>query len=204
MIYKEPVSFSTDFYFFHTIAQTESIRNMTDPCKTRTLPRLYASACRFFLMVLILFLVFSPLNSEARPPEKSTLGIGFGTAGILDHHKIVLGSLEYRPSFEYLNVRPWVGTDFGYQLFYVAGGILTHLHLTGNYFLTPSFGIGFYSSNKGIELGSHLEFRSGIELRYVFPDKNALAFHFGHVSNGSLGEKNPGSEILKVIYYFPL
>ena len=152
---------------------------------------------------MVLLLIFFPGTSEGLPTEKAILGMGIAVAGILDHNKILLGSLEYRPTVEYHTIRPWAGMEFGYDIIYLAGGILTNLHVTDKLSLTPSFGIGIYSSNEGIQLGSTLEFRSGVELSYGFHNDKRLGFHFGHVSNGGLGQKNPGSEILKVIYYFP-
>jgi hypothetical protein len=140
---------------------------------------------------------------EARPFDRSTLGLGAGLAGILDGHKILLGSLEFRPAFESFHLRPWVGMEFGYDLYYAAGGVLTNLHISERNIFTPSFGVGFYSTHNGIELGSHMEFRSAAELSHVFKNHSILGIQFGHISNGGLSSKNPGSEILKLIYYIP-
>jgi hypothetical protein len=136
--------------------------------------------------------------------ERSTLGLGAGVAGILDRHKVLLGSLEFRPAVEWLHLRPWLGMEFGYDLNYLAGGILTNLRISEKNILTPSFGAGFYSTHEGIELGSHLEFRSAVELSHIFRNSAVLGIQFGHISNGGLSSKNPGSEILKLIYYLPL
>jgi hypothetical protein len=157
----------------------------------------------FFLKVFILFFALFPPASIARPREKATLGMCTGVAGILDHNKLLLGSLEYRPTVEFHTIRPWAGMEFGYDIIYLAGGILTNMHVTDQLVFTPSFGVGIYSSNEGLQLGSILEFRSGVELSYGFHNNTRLGIHYGHISNGGLGHRNPGSEILKVIYYFP-
>ena len=155
-------------------------------------------------MVLVLFSGLIPANLTAQPTDTPVLGIGLGYAGILDEHKTGLLSLEYRPAIEKFHLRPWIGTEFGYKLFYFAGGILAHLQVGDALTITPSFGVGFYSTESGIELGHSLEFRSALELGYHFPNRHILGISFGHISNGGLAEKNPGSEILKISYYFPL
>ena len=48
------------------------------------------------------------------------------------------------------------------------------------------------------DLGYELEFRSGIEIGYVFCNKSRLGVHFYHISNASLGRKNPGEEACPV------
>jgi hypothetical protein len=174
---------------------------MPDYFETRSCPAICSCTRMFFLKVIILFLVFFPPDSKAHALGKSTIGVGIGFAGILDHDKIIMGSIEFRPNLEYLKLRPWSGMEFGYDLIYLAAGILYRIPFTEKLMLIPSFGAGFYSSQESIELGHQLEFRTAVELNYTFHNKTALGIHFGHISNGGLSKKNPGSEILKIIYY---
>ena len=153
-------------------------------------------------VIVVLFSVTIPCaNAQV---ETSIVGVGAGIAGILDSRKIVIGSVDYRPTLEKLRLRPWVGADFGYDLFYAAGGLLTHLKLTENLILTPSFGVGLYSHKGGIKLGSPVEFKSTLEVNYKLKNNRFLGVSFGHISNGGIDDKNPGSELVKICYYVPL
>ena len=59
--------------------------------------------------------------------------------------------------------------------------------------LTPSFSPGLYSmGNK--DLGSPLEFKSEVQLSIDFLSGSKLGYSKSHLSNGDLGEKNPGAD----------
>ena len=49
-----------------------------------------------------------------------------------------------------------------------------------------------------------LEFRSQIELATRFDDRSRLGLAFSHISNASVGERNPGTEILTLTYMVPV
>ena len=48
------------------------------------------------------------------------------------------------------------------------------------------------------------EFRTGIELAKRFRTGHRLGVSLAHLSNGSLSDKNPGTETLGLIYSIPL
>ena len=66
----------------------------------------------------------------------------------------------------------------------ITGGFLT---------LTPSFAPGYYSYGNGKDLGSALEFKSEIQLSLDLLNNSEFGFSYNHISNASLGEKNPGA-----------
>ena len=160
--------------------------------------------CFKISVIVVLFSIIITAPRANAQVEKSLVGIGGGIAGILDDHKILLGSVEYRPKLELIRLQPWMGVDFGYDLFYLAGGLLTHIKLTENYILTPSFGVGLYSHKGGIKLGSPVEFKSKLELNYRIKNNRFLGISFSHISNGGIDEKNPGAELVTICYYLPL
>ncbi|MCF8029524.1 MAG: acyloxyacyl hydrolase, partial [Desulfohalobiaceae bacterium] len=43
-------------------------------------------------------------------------------------------------------------------------------------------------------------FRSALKLSYELENRSRIGVRFGHVSNAGLGETNPGSEFLSLIY----
>ncbi len=60
--------------------------------------------------------------------------------------------------------------------------------------LTPSFAPGYYNQGDGKDLGHSLEFKSEVQLSLDLPQKNSqLGFSYNHISNASLGDKNPGA-----------
>jgi hypothetical protein len=72
--------------------------------------------------------------------------------------------------------------------------------------IAPSFAVGGYSQGAdGKELGHGIEFRSGLEVAYEFADSgDRLAVQLSHLSNMSLNDKNPGTEILQLNYSLPV
>ena len=63
----------------------------------------------------------------------------------------------------------------------------------GSVNLTPSFAPGIYSKGDGKDLGHPLEFKSEIQLSLDLPKSAEIGFSYNHLSNASLGDKNPGA-----------
>ena len=59
--------------------------------------------------------------------------------------------------------------------------------------LTPSFAPGYYNKGDGKDLGHTLEFKSEVQLSLDLPKSSQLGFSYNHLSNASLGNKNPGA-----------
>ena len=59
--------------------------------------------------------------------------------------------------------------------------------------ITPSFTPGYYNQGDGKDLGHALEFKSEVQLSLDLPKDSQLGFSYNHLSNASLGEKNPGA-----------
>ena len=60
--------------------------------------------------------------------------------------------------------------------------------------LTPSFSPGLYSMGDGKDLGSPLEFKSEVQVSVDLLPGTKLGYSQSHISNGDLGEKNPGAD----------
>ena len=63
----------------------------------------------------------------------------------------------------------------------------------GLFTLTPSFAPGYYNSGNGKDLGSALEFKSEVQVSFNLSDSAELGMSYNHISNASLGDKNPGA-----------
>ena len=59
--------------------------------------------------------------------------------------------------------------------------------------VTPSFTPGLYYEGDGKDLGHILEFKSEIQLSLNLSQSAELGFSYNHLSNASLGDKNPGA-----------
>ncbi len=63
----------------------------------------------------------------------------------------------------------------------------------GNFFISPSFAPGYYDEGDGKDLGHNIEFKSQVNLGWSLGDKSNFGFSYSHISNASLGDKNPGA-----------
>ena len=59
--------------------------------------------------------------------------------------------------------------------------------------LTPSFTPGLYGQGDGKDLGHMVEFKSELQLSFNLLKDSELGFSYNHISNASLGDKNPGA-----------
>ncbi|MDC0354093.1 acyloxyacyl hydrolase [Candidatus Pelagibacter sp.] len=59
--------------------------------------------------------------------------------------------------------------------------------------ITPSFMPGLYHEGNGKDLGHILEFKSEVQLSLNLWKNSELGFSYNHISNASLGSKNPGA-----------
>ena len=59
--------------------------------------------------------------------------------------------------------------------------------------ITPSFTPGLYNQGNGKDLGHLLEFKSEVQITLNILQNSQLGFSYNHLSNASLGEKNPGA-----------
>ena len=59
--------------------------------------------------------------------------------------------------------------------------------------ITPSFAPGYYHYGDGKDLGSPLEFKTELQMSFDISDSTHLGMSYNHISNASLGDKNPGA-----------
>jgi lipid A 3-O-deacylase len=164
-------------------------------------------SCLIWVLVLMVFVaMILPANAHDwfidDPP---LISLSIGAAEVFDSHQELFGCIEYRPAIRFFHVGPWMslGTGRNHEI-YAAIGVLLNIEIGHGWVLTPSFGAGYYNASSGLDLGFDAEFRSGIELTRHLPNGHRLGLSFSHLSNGSLGEKNPGTETFGIVYLFSL
>jgi hypothetical protein len=112
--------------------------------------------------------------------------------------------IEYRGAFRFCCFGPWIGVSRDYEsATYAAVGFFIDLRLGDRWAVTPSFGGGYFAAH-GFDLGSVLEFRSAIECSYRFNSGDRLGIGIGHISNGGISDRNPGTELAFLFYSFAL
>tara|TARA_B100001123_G_scaffold324620_1_gene364646 strand:+ start:113 stop:622 length:510 start_codon:yes stop_codon:yes gene_type:complete len=75
---------------------------------------------------------------------------------------------------------------------YIYTGIEWNVDM-GEMMFTPSFAPGLYHEGDGKDLGHVLEFKSEVQLSYISSENTSFGVSYNHVSNASLGDKNPGA-----------
>ena len=75
---------------------------------------------------------------------------------------------------------------------YVYTGVQANYKL-GKINFIPSFTPGLYSKGNGKDLGHIIEFKSELQISLDLFSNSQLGFSYNHLSNASLGTKNPGA-----------
>ena len=57
----------------------------------------------------------------------------------------------------------------------------------------PSFTIGLYDEGDGKDLGHTIEFKTQIQILFDISSSSEIGISYNHISNASLGDKNPGA-----------
>ena len=169
-------------------------------------PSLFANLCRRMgFVVAILGLFGSAATSSAQ--DQPRISLNAGKIGVLDN----LEEDNYL-AFEYLfsaktrlRLTPALGVSAAEDgSFYVYTDLKRHFWLNSHWLLTPSLGAGLYDGGDEVDLGHAVEFKSGLELGYEFDNRLRLGLGFFHISNSSLSNNNPGTEILAGTISVPL
>jgi hypothetical protein len=156
-------------------------------------------------VVPFLLLICSWIYAKGQSFDPPLIQIGGGAFNVTKHKRSALIQVEYKWRPVVAKLRPFVGlmgTDK--ETLYAYGGIGYDIFIGKNFALTPSFAPGLYYRGKGKKLWYPLEFRSSIEAAAVFGGQHRIGVQFYHVSNASMGRKNPGAEALVFFLAIPL
>ena len=135
-------------------------------------------------------------------PAFLTLAAGAFDAG--EDDTAFEGRVEYRHDGQLWIFKPFGGvmaTSDGAA--YAYAGVLIDAYWGNRIVTTLSFAPGAYHEGDGKDLGHTIEFRSQFEIAWRFDDRSRLGLALSHMSNASIGDKNPGEESLTLNYSFP-
>ncbi len=166
--------------------------------------RLRRSVFAFGMFLVLATVAGAPGRARAEDPAFISLGLGYYDINRQSDEAVDF-RLEYRHGEKLWIFKPWVGIEGTSDgAVYAAGGILVDVFFGRRVVVTGSLGAGYYAEGDGKDLGYELQFRSQIEMAYRFDDRTRLGLAFSHISNASLGDTNPGVEILNLYYSIPL
>lgn len=153
-------------------------------------------------------------NSTGDLPLSLTLGAGYynilndkGEPGHEDRDKggAGIGRVELRFNQEFLRIRPFIGIEGNTEsATYVYGGGMFDVRFGEHFILSPNAAVGAYFNGDGRDMGSTLEFRTGVEAAWEFDNKMRIGAAFHHISNAGIGDVNPGVETLTLNLSIPL
>ena len=155
---------------------------------------------KFYFSLLFVFFAFS-INAEELKNNNSSNAFNVYT-GMFDFSddgkRSTLIGIQHQNEFlnrdTFLgNLSPITGAMFtADNAAYVYTGVQAQYKF-GAINVTPSFAPGYYNKGNGKDLGHALEFKSEVQLSLDLPKTSQLGFSYNHLSNASLGDKNPGA-----------
>lgn len=130
---------------------------------------------------------------------------GLGAFDFLHNYTAAEGRLEFRFAQSIFFWHPLVGTMFTSKgSVYTYGGFRLEIPVGKHVLILPIATVGDYEKGGGKDLGSHVEFKTGIEVNLVFANGVRVGPAFDHISNAGIGKKNPGEENLMLMVSVPL
>ena len=158
------------------------------------------SAIKLILTFFILVFAFSSIAEEKNINTRSTeISVFTGTFDFSDEgKKSTLVGFQHQN--ENLNRDTFLGNLSPVTGLLItadnAGYIYTGIqaqYKIGVLNFTPSFTPGLYHEGDGKDLGHVIEFKSELQISLDLPNTSELGFSYNHISNASLGDKNPGA-----------
>ena len=151
------------------------------------------------LIALVSFSFFSFAYSEDKKLLNTELNLFTGMFDFSDNKQAagVIGLQHqnddlFRESF-LGKLSPITGGFFtDKSTFYLYSGVQAEYKL-GFLTVIPSFAPGYYNYGNGKDLGYPLEFKSEVQMSFNLSDSSHLGMSYNHISNASLGTKNPGA-----------
>ena len=154
-----------------------------------------------FLTIIFLIIFTCSLSAEELETDKQNSELNFYT-GMFDFSddgkRSTLVGLQHQN--ENLNRDTFLG-----NLSPVTGALITAdnaayfytgveaQYKIGSINFTPSFAPGLYHEGDGKDLGHLVEFKSELQFSLDLSTNSELGFSYNHISNASLGSKNPGA-----------
>jgi len=152
-------------------------------------------------------LLLACASLHAAGANDSQLALTVSQTSLLDDpHDPVHYGVEYHfGTLSTWKLRPVIGiTTAGHSASFVYADLRRDFRFARDWSVTPSFGLGRFDPDDVLDLGTLLEFRTGVAVAYHFPAQYRLELGLYHFSNGGIAAKNPGTEALVLSFGIPL
>ncbi len=152
-----------------------------------------------FITLFFIFCSFSTIAEELNNNQNTEFNIYTGVFDFSDDGK-KSNLFGFQHQNENLNRDTFLG-----NLSPITGGLITadnaayiYTGIQAQYKIgalnfTPSFTPGLYHEGDGKDLGHVIEFKSELQFSFDLSNNSLLGFSYNHISNASLGNKNPGA-----------
>jgi lipid A 3-O-deacylase len=160
-------------------------------------------------MKRLLFFLFCLLHGGALfafEYRAALLSAGGGYLSAGSRHSGGLFQIEYKWNRVYCQCfRPQAELIMPeFRSLFLGVGCALELYLNRCLLFCPNFSAGLYYCGKGKDLGFPLEFRSALEFAYEFQHQGRIGLQIWHISNASLGHRNPGANAVAAYLAFPI
>ena len=157
---------------------------------------------KFFLNILVAFLALFPISFVSVADEnlqQTEINMFTGMFDFSDDKQAsgLLG-LQHQNEDLYRNsflgkLSPITGGFLTEKsAFYLYSGVQAEYEL-GPINFTPSFAPGYYNYGSGKDLGYPIEFKTELQMSFDLSNTTHFGLSYNHISNASLGTKNPGA-----------
>ncbi len=158
----------------------------------------FSIACPFFIHA-------SPVPHAVAGGSEDRLIFHGGVSGVFDGEKNPALAIEYRWGVEKAGLQPWIGAGWAPDgAVFAGGGLLRTWRPSKRWEMVLGFGPGYYDRHEGLDLGSQIEFYSFAEAGWELSPGRRVLLRFAHISNASLSEINPGTELVTLGMSFRL
>ena len=155
---------------------------------------------KFIINLLIILFAFSSIADEKRIKNQNTeLSFYSGMFDFSDDGK-KSELIGFQHQNENLNRDTFLG-----NLSPITGALITAdsaayvytgveaQYKIGSLNFNPSFAPGLYHEGNGKDLGHVVEFKTELQISFDMSENSQFGFSYNHLSNASLGSKNPGA-----------
>jgi hypothetical protein len=73
-----------------------------------------------------------------------------------------------------------------------------------SWFVTPVVGAGYFRNTGTLDLGHVVQFKTGLEVSVRVAGRYRVGLQAYHLSNASLSDDNPGTEVLELVFAIPV
>lgn len=159
------------------------------------------------LAIMLLAALMGAVGTSLAHAEEQPdfLAFSVGAFDVLDDQTAADFRVEYRSDLRFWWLYPFAGVSAtSDKAVYGYGGFGLEVLIGRSFVFTPNAAVGLFDEGDGKDLGGPVEFRTGAELAWRFDGKGRLGIAFHHISNASIYDSNPGTEMLVLTYAVPL